>query len=641
MIARIIPLIRLPSHLDYFDYAIPTSLRADISIGQIVRIPFRKKMIHGVIIDIQKNTQSEALKEIQKIIISEPAFTSFQKELLSWFSDFYFVSRATVSRMMLLPPRTRKQKEDVQPQEYFSEYQEKKIRLSQRSIRALSDIMTRIENIKKPILFHCALEHEKIMFYAKCAQNTLKQKKQFLLICPTIPEALHIARMLAPYFSSPITCLHGNIRISDLRHALEEIQRKRIHIIIGTRMALFHAIPNLDTIIIDQSERMEHKQYDMHPRYHISTVACALAKRMPIRVILQSHAPRIEDMYAGEKGELEYVFLDAPISSTPLIHLTQEEYIPHAPLISETLKNNIIECLHERKNVFLFLNKKGLSSYAMCQTCHTIFSCPTCGRHRPYSTKTRYLSCTFCNTHNPIPSVCHVCKGSAFVFPGMGSEKIISSCKKLFPGVSVYEINKDTPHAIPTSPCIIIGTSFIPLSHPELFSHFGLVAILLADPSASLTDFRSHEIQWQILSRILMLAHTEKSSIAIQAFQKENPFISTLCRLDWKSFSDVQLNQRKEFGWPPYSRLITLLYRLQKTKNDSTAIKNLYETLSNTCKKYARVSILPKRTAREQDRIHLTIDSSYTLCKSLSEQVSQELKKLPPGWLVDIDPILL
>ncbi len=648
MTAKILPLIRLPAHLDYFDYAVPKSLYADIRVGQIVRIPFRKSTINGIVIELQKDTHTETLKSIERILVHAPVFSIFQKELLSWFPDFYFVSRATVARMMLLPPLTRKKKEVVIQEVKREILSKKKIRLSPVSIEALAGIMRCISKTKKSVLFSCTNEHEKIALYTKCAQNNIKQKKQLLIICPTIPEAEYIAECLSPYLSSSPLCIHGNLRISDLRNKLEQIQKGYACVIIGTRMALFHTIPNLHTIIVDQSERMEHKQYDMHPRYHVSTIVCSLAKKIPLEIIIQSHTPRIEDMHASEQGILEHISTDTPNPITPVIHLTQEEYIPNAPLIGETLKGKITEQLSKNTNIFLFLNKKGLSSHVMCETCNTLFSCPTCNRHRAYSSKTHQLSCTFCNTNNPLPSSCPACRGNSFIFPGMGGEKIVSSLKKMFPDTPVHEINKDTTQTVSsqtrsgiqhqdTKPCIIVGTSFVPLSHPELFSSFGLVCILLADPSSSLSDFRSHEIQWQTLSRILMLAHAEKSQILIQAFQKNDPFISTLCKLDWKSFYTDQLQQRKTFGWPPYSRLIALHYHPQKTRQDEDALKNLTTTLTQTLKKHARVSPLQKRTAHEHDRLLITLDSPYIPYEPLPEHISQELKKLPTGWLVDID----
>ncbi|MBI2645279.1 hypothetical protein HYW94_03860 [Candidatus Uhrbacteria bacterium] len=669
MISKILPLIRLPAHLDYFDYVVPKFLHTDIRVGQIVRIPFRKKTINGIVIELHEHADTKTLKPIERILLHTPMFSAFQKELLSWFPDFYFVSRATVARMMLISPLTRKKKEPHTRSDTKKILSlKKKIRLSHVSIQALADTMTRSEKAKEPILLSCANEHEKIAFYTKYAQNTIKQKKQLLIICSTISEIKYTQEYLSPYLSSRPVPIHGALRISELRNALDQIGKGNVPVIIGTRMALFHTIPRLKTIIIDQSERMEHKQYDMHPRYHVSTVACALAKKLPLNIILQSHAPRMEDMIAAEKGVLEHILIDTENPPTPLIHLTQEEYIPHAPLISETLRKSITHHLSKQKNVFLFLNKKGLGSSVICQTCHMVFSCEACGRHRAYSHTTHTLSCAFCHTKNPLPQICPSCKGSDYTFLGVGGEKIISSLKKMFPSVPVYEINKDvipSPSGIlginsvkdpddtssnhrdssdfvfrmtsRNTPCIIVGTSYVPLSHPELFSSFGLVCILRADPSPSLTDFRSHEIQWQTLSRMLMLAHAEKSSVYIQTFQKDDPFISTLRSRDWKSFAEKQLHERKEFGWPPYTRLIALHYHPQKNKSDQYALKNLTAILKEKIGKTARISHLQKRTAREYDRLLITLDSHYTPYESLSHDISEELKKLPAGWLVDID----
>ena len=56
-IARVIPLLRLPRGLHFFDYAIPETL-SGVLVGAVVRIPFRAQKIYGVVISIEKKSAS-------------------------------------------------------------------------------------------------------------------------------------------------------------------------------------------------------------------------------------------------------------------------------------------------------------------------------------------------------------------------------------------------------------------------------------------------------------------------------------------------------------------------------------------------------------------------------------------------------
>ncbi|MBT6334652.1 MAG: hypothetical protein HOJ29_01525, partial [Candidatus Magasanikbacteria bacterium] len=54
MIAKIIPLKRLPKHIDILDYTIPKTLEGSLKVGQLITIPFRTSNIFGLVLSIEK-----------------------------------------------------------------------------------------------------------------------------------------------------------------------------------------------------------------------------------------------------------------------------------------------------------------------------------------------------------------------------------------------------------------------------------------------------------------------------------------------------------------------------------------------------------------------------------------------------------
>ena len=65
-IARVIPLLRLPRGLHFFDYTIPDTLQG-VRVGALVRIPFRAQKIDGVVIAILRSCVMQ-----ERIVVNFP-----------------------------------------------------------------------------------------------------------------------------------------------------------------------------------------------------------------------------------------------------------------------------------------------------------------------------------------------------------------------------------------------------------------------------------------------------------------------------------------------------------------------------------------------------------------------------------------
>jgi len=77
VIAKIIPIKRLPRNFSSFDYTVAENIEDSLKVGQLVEIPFRSKNIFGVVFSIEKN-DNEKLKELKTIINETPIFTKKQ-----------------------------------------------------------------------------------------------------------------------------------------------------------------------------------------------------------------------------------------------------------------------------------------------------------------------------------------------------------------------------------------------------------------------------------------------------------------------------------------------------------------------------------------------------------------------------------
>jgi primosomal protein N' (replication factor Y) len=87
-----------------FTYAVPESLRAQIQPGCRVVVPFRKKTMVGVVLEMTTTVpEGTQIREIQKVLDLIPALTSKLLELGQWIAGYYLAPIGEVFRAMLPP----------------------------------------------------------------------------------------------------------------------------------------------------------------------------------------------------------------------------------------------------------------------------------------------------------------------------------------------------------------------------------------------------------------------------------------------------------------------------------------------------------------------------------------------------------
>ena len=96
-----------------FTYAVPEGLRESVLPGCRVLVPFRKKSMVGIVVEMaERAPESAKIREIAKVIDAVPALTPKLIELAQWIANYYLAPLGEVFRAMLPPVtelRTRRQ----------------------------------------------------------------------------------------------------------------------------------------------------------------------------------------------------------------------------------------------------------------------------------------------------------------------------------------------------------------------------------------------------------------------------------------------------------------------------------------------------------------------------------------------------
>jgi primosomal protein N' (replication factor Y) len=87
-----------------FTYAVPEALRGAVQPGSRVLVPFRKKMMVGVVVELAESAPLEAtIREITRVLDFVPALTPKLIELAHWIAGYYLAPVGEVFRAMLPP----------------------------------------------------------------------------------------------------------------------------------------------------------------------------------------------------------------------------------------------------------------------------------------------------------------------------------------------------------------------------------------------------------------------------------------------------------------------------------------------------------------------------------------------------------
>jgi primosomal protein N' (replication factor Y) len=89
-----------------------------------------------------------------------------------------------------------------------------------------------------------------------------------------------------------------------------------------------------------------------------------------------------------------------------------------------------------------------------------------------------------------------------------------------------------------------------------------LVGVLDADVALHLPDFRASERTFQLLVQVSGRAGRgrEPGEVLIQTCSPDHPAVVAALRHEASGFVDAELRARREAGYPPFVRLVTLLF---------------------------------------------------------------------------------
>jgi len=446
------------------------------------------------------------------------------------------------------------------------------------SFRSIADQFKKYDTI----LLYGVTSSGKTEIYIHLIEEYLKRGKQVLYLLPEITLTTQIISRLEKYFS-PVTGVYHS-RFSDAekveiwKKVAENKADQGFRLIIGARSALFLPFSDLGLVIVDEEHDGSYKQQDPSPRYNARDSAIVLAGMHKAKTLLGSATPSIETYHNGVKGQFGLVELTERFGKAKLPGIilanTREAYrkkrmVSHfTPELLSALDN----ALKKDRQAILFQNRRGFSPYIECPECGWVPECTRCAVKLTYHKRLNKLVCHYCGYRETLPSKCVKCASSGLATRGFGTEKIEDEIKIVFPAARVARLDFDTTRNKNTlgriisqfENCrtdILVGTQMI--SKGLDFENLTVVGILNADTMLNFPDFRAWEKSFQLLEQVSGRAGRRlfEGKVIIQTSDPENPIIQMVLNHDYRGMYKSQAEERKTFGYPPFTRLVRINIR--------------------------------------------------------------------------------
>ena len=396
--------------------------------------------------------------------------------------------------------------------------------------------------------------------------EVLKEGKEAIMLVPEISLTPQIISRFKEHFDENISVLHSGLSTGEKFDEYRKILRKEVKIVVGARSAVFAPFTNIGIIIIDEEHSNTYKQ-DHNPRYNAIEVAFLRGKTHNAKVILGSATPTIESYARAKKGYYELVKLEkrANNASLPIVNIVDmtKELKKKNRIFSDELLLNIEDRLNKKEQIILLINKRGYSSYLMCEECGEVLKCPNCDITLTYHKSSGMNRCHYCGYAESNKGICKKCNGSMRLM-GYGTERVEEEIKKLFPLAKTLRMDIDTTSRKGSHEAIInkfynheadilIGTQMIAKGLD--FPLVTLVGVINADTILNLPDFRSNEKTYDLLSQVSGRAgRSDKlGKVIIQTFNTDNYAINLSKNHDYEKFYDEEIKVRKRLYYPPYS----------------------------------------------------------------------------------------
>ncbi|HRY60091.1 MAG TPA: primosomal protein N' [Patescibacteria group bacterium] len=667
---------------DLFTYSIPSELEKDILVGQMVMIPLGSRKVNGIIIKIHDKKPTFKTKDIEKIIEPIPIIDDKQVQLAYFISEHYWCGFSQ-ALFHMIPANLRKRKTAIfknleskitnlgmKDKILASRFQLQLTSQQQKALKKINDAL----NSKKPATFllHGVTNSGKTEVYLRAFAQALESGGSGIFIVPEIsltPQSL--ARFEEVFGKDGVALVHSQMSISQRLKTWIEIKTGKKKIVVGSRSAVFSPVKNLKIMIVDEEHDLISFKSDQTPRYELHTVAEKLAQLSGAVLVFGSGTPLVTSYKRVIDGEWEYLSISERVDGSlppqiKVVNMEEEKPNGGDGIFSEYFIKALDMVLKNGKQALLFLNRRGMASFIICNDCKKISMCEQCDSALVFHSIDNKMWCHHCGRKYLPPTRCEICGGLDFRFLGKGTEKIEEEIKKYFPDTRIARMDRDTmiddraydeifEKYKKGEIDILVGTQMI--VHGWDIPSVDLAAVISIDESLLIPDYTSEEKVYELVTQLA--GRTGRSSarglLVLQTATPDIWIFDTIQKGDYLSFVKRELLTREKFGYPPFGQLIKLsMSGFDRTVIEKKAIE-LFGKLQEIKNKLGEIKVeiigpisplVERKYGRYWKNIIIKTKNQSPFTKVTEDRENKKLiegllNMVPKEWVIDVDPISL
>jgi primosomal protein N' (replication factor Y) len=426
--------------------------------------------------------------------------------------------------------------------------------------------------------------------YLRAIAETIKRGRKAIYLVPEIALTPQIMERVSQRFGKKCALLHSRLSDGERAAAWLRIRSGDVDVVVGARSAVFAPLDGLGLIVVDEEHETSYKQQDS-PRYNAREVAIMRAKHAGAAVILGSATPTIETYHNALAGKYQLFELPERISggALPEVSIVDLRSSGAGYPVSEEAHRQIGQSLANREQVVLFLNRRGFSNYIQCRDCGLVPRCKNCQVTLTYHLALHGLLCHYCGYGEKGWEACPKCGGVNIEYVGSGTQKIEDYISKTFPEASCARFDRDSTRRKGSTEAVLadfasgmvrmlVGTQMLAKGHD--FKGVGLVVVVNADVTMNLPDFRASERTFQIVTQVAGRAGRGDvpGRVLIQTLNPEHHALAYARGHDFKGFYAEEVGLREELRYPPFARLVRVIFEALKEAPAKQAAKDFAAT---------------------------------------------------------------
>lgn len=449
-------------------------------------------------------------------------------------------------------------------------------------------------------LLHGVTGSGKTEVYMHLIERILKENKTAIMLVPEISLTPQVLQNFTERFGENVAILHSGLSAGERFDEWRRLLSGNAKIAVGARSCIFAPLQNVGIIIIDEEHDGSYIS-ESNPRYNTIEIAKFRSTQNDCPLVLGSATPSLDSYSKVMSGEYKLFELPIrangkPMPEIQIVDMLNEIRNGNTNIFSRSLLVNLEECVKEKNQAMIFINRRGFSSFMMCRECGYVAKCTDCDVSLVYHIAENKLKCHYCGKRFHVLDVCPQCGSKSIKQGAVGTEQVVLELKKYFPDVPIFRMDNDTTRNKnahekilsefrQTKPSILVGTQMIAKGHD--IPNVTLVGIVDADQSLYQSHYKSAERTFALITQVSGRAgRSEKVGRVILQTYNPKHYVYRFAKLyDYKGFFDKEVNLRKTTGFPPYSTIIRLLISAdseeiayEKTKNIIQKVRGMRET---------------------------------------------------------------